>query len=137
MSNGGNIKNKRLMVTILIIILMALASSVPFWLDAIHTSKDNNALYGAIFYGLTGIAFLCSFAYLAFELKKINNKSWMLLIFLPMSIYWLSKISGGGFIESKNKMLGAFGEPIMWLLIATLIGHLVLFIYKRNKPQMN
>lgn len=130
-------KNKRLMVTILIIILMALVSSVPFWLDAIHTSNDNNALYGAIFYGLTGIAFLCSFAYLALELNKINNKTWMLLLLLPMSLYWLGKISGGGFMGAKNKMFGAFSEPIMWMLIATLIGHLVLFIYKRNKPQMN
>ncbi len=130
-------KNKRLVVTILIIILMALLSSVPFWLDAIHTSEDNNALYGAIFYGLSGIAFLCSFAYLAFELKKINNKTWMLLVILPISTILLSRISGGAFIRAENKVIGTFGEPIMWLLIATLIGHLVLFIYKRNKPQMN
>ncbi len=116
---------------------MALLSSVPFWLDAIHTSKGNNVLYSAIFYGLTGIAFVCSFGFLAFKLKKRNEKTWLLLLIIPMGGILLGRISSNGFMEAQNKVIGAFSDAMMWMLIATLIGHLVLFIYKRNKPQIN
>lgn len=129
-------KNKTLMV--IIIILMALASSLPFWLDAISTSENNNFLYNAVFFGLTGIAYICSYGFLIVEVKKINDKIWLpLLIITTAGGFILATRFTGAFARTENKIIGIFAEPIIWLLIATLIGHLVLFFYKRNKQQLN
>ncbi len=125
-------KNKTLMITIMI--LMALASSVPFWLDAISTSENNNLLYSAVFFGLTGIAYICSYGFLIAEVKKINDKIWLpLLIITTTGGYILAAKFTGAFARTEYKITAIFAEPIMWMLIATLIGHLFLFYYKRNK----
>lgn len=129
-------KNKTLMVTI--ILLMALASSLPFWLDAISTSENYDSLYNAVFYGLTAIAFICSAGFLITEVKKINDKVWLLLlIIIPISSVFFGNIFGGAFVRMENRVAGILSEPIIWFLIATLIGHLILFFYRRNKQQMN
>lgn len=117
---------------------MALISSVPYWIDAIYNSNDNSFLYTALLFWIILAAFICSAVFLIIEVKKINEKLWlMLLITIPISVVFLSRNFDSGSARIENKLAGIFSEPIMWLLIATLIGHLVVFIYKRNKPQIN
>jgi hypothetical protein len=129
-------KNKTLMITIMI--LMSLLSGLPYWLDVIYGSETNNFLYNRFYFFLTGIAFLFSFYFLISEVEKINKEFWlMLLIIIPISVIVLTIKFGGAFPETENKLLRILSEPIAWVLIATLIGNLVLFFYKRNKPQMN
>lgn len=129
-------KNKTLAV--IFIVLMALAASVPFWLEAIQQSENNDFLYTAIIFWLTGIACVCSGVSLITELKKIDDKVWLLpLIIIPIGGFFLSRSFGGASVKIESKLAGIFSEPIMWILIATLIGHLVLFFYKQNKQQMN
>lgn len=122
---------------VIVIILMAIIPSLPFWIDANSSSENNNFLYTAIFFWITGIAYLFSFGFLVAEAQKINDKAWIPLTIIMVACgYILNRNFGGVSARIENKVTGIFSEPIMWLLIASLIGHLFLFIYKRNKPQM-
>lgn len=129
-------KNKTL--TIILIVLMALAASVPYWKDAFYQSENNDFPYTAIIFWSALIAFVCSGAFLLIRVKRISDKVWMLLLaVIPLSGIFLSRNFGGASGKIENKLVGIFSEPVMWLLIATLVGHLVLSAYNRNKPRMN
>lgn len=130
--------SKTLKIILSFIILVLLIINLSYWADAVYNTDNNDFLYNVVFFWLTGIAFLCSFYFLVVDVKKINNKASMtLIVIILVGGFILNKNFGGTSTKIENKVIGIFSEPIMWLLIATLIGHLVLFIYKRNKPQSN
>lgn len=133
---GENMKNKTL--TIIVILMMALLTSLPYWLDAVYNDDNGGFLYTAIFFWAVLAAFICSAVFLIIKVKKISEKVWlMLLITLPLIGVFVSRNFDSGTFRIENKLAGIFSEPIMWMLIATLIGHFILFIYKRNKPQIS
>lgn len=93
-------KNRTLAV--ILIILMALASSVPYWLDAIYQSENNGFLYTAVIFWLTAIACVCSTVFLFIGVKKVSDKVWLLL-FLAVTIggFFLARTSVAHLSESK------------------------------------
>lgn len=98
---------------------------------------NNDFLYGSLLFGLIGMAFLYSWYFLFLKMRKINNKIVKPLVIILVILGTILNFKyGGTSVRIENIWIGIFSEPIMWLLIASLIGHLILFIYKRNNPQI-
>jgi uncharacterized membrane protein YeaQ/YmgE (transglycosylase-associated protein family) len=85
---------------------------------------------------LVGLAYIFSFLLLINELKSENNVWRGLVIFAGISFFFFNSKYGGASSVFYNGILSLFREPITWMLIGTLFGHLALLIYKRSK-QMN
>jgi hypothetical protein len=120
------------------VVLILLIINLSYWVEAINGADNSDFLRKSILFWATGITFLCSFYFLVTEAKKLNNKVFkFLVVAIIAGGLILNRYFGGASVEIESKLIGVFSEPIMWLLIATLIGHFVLFIYKRNNPQMN
>jgi hypothetical protein len=117
--------------------ILILVNALLFLSVGIDKKGYDNILPKTLFFWLTGVALLFSCYFLFSKIREINNKIVPPLVtFIVISEVILNFKYGGAFIKAGD-FLSLFSEPIMWLLIATLIGHLILFIYKRNKPQMN
>lgn len=71
------------------------------------------------------------------QLKLISLRAWRICLFayFLFVVLLLAKI-GDFLIIEKEGWLSLYKHPFVWLILATLTGQLVLFIYKRNKLQM-
>lgn len=127
-------KNKLLIITFFAIVV--LVNALLFLSAGGNREGGNDFLYKTLFFWLTGAAFLFSCAFLFSGIRKINDKILLpfVIIIAATAGVFLNFKYGGSFSEN---WLGLFREPLLWMLIATLIGHLVLLFYKRNKQQMN
>ncbi len=72
------------------------------------------------------------------QLKLVNFRAWRTCLFgyFLFILLVIPKI-GDALIIEKEGWLSLYKHPFVWLIIATLVGQLILSLYKRNKPQMN
>jgi hypothetical protein len=72
------------------------------------------------------------------QLKLVSLRAWRACLFAYFLFILLviPKI-GDALIVEKEGWLSLYKHPFVWLILATLVGHLVLLLYRRNKPQMN
>ncbi len=107
-------------------------------LYVVSSTKQGEFPYSMALFILVGIATLSSFTWLAVRIKKLDSKFGLpILVIILVSVYFLNKWFGGASVGIENMWIGVFYEPLMWLLIITLIGHLILSVYNRNNRQIN
>lgn len=131
-----SIVNNKILLSVFTVLLFA-AINLPYWLDVSDYQGNYNFTYKMIFFSLIGFLWILALYYFISELKKINGKIWKPVLIAFLAIGFLINYRYGGlFFISGDKIPSFIGQPIMWMLIATLVGNVVLFIYKRNKPQI-
>ncbi len=119
-------------------VLLFVTVSLPFWLDVSDYEGNNNFVYRMLFFWLLAGFWILVFSYFVTELKKVSDKIWRPIGVLVLAVgLFLHYNYGGLFPVSEDETLSLFKLPIMWLLIGTTIGYLVLYVYNRNRSQSN
>lgn len=131
-----SIVNNKVLMSIFVVLLL-LAVNLPFWLDVSDYQGNNNFVYRMLFSLFLGGFWILVFSYFINELKKANDKIWKPLVLLVLAIGYFLHYSFGLFSVSENGALSLFRQPIMWLLIGTTIGYLIVFTYNQKKPKSN
>ncbi len=128
-------KNKLLIIAIIAILLFV--NTLIYRSVGIGSENGDEFLYKILVFWLGGVAFLYSCYFLFSEIRKLNSKILKPLVLIMLVSGVALQLKYGGAFASADNWLNLFREPIVWMLNATLISHLVLFIYKRNNQQLN
>jgi len=128
-------KNKLLIITFFAVVL--LVNTLLFLFVGIDREDSSDILHKTLFFWLTGAAYLFSCYFLFSEIRKINDKILQPLVIITVAITVVLHFRYGGAFARSGYLTDLFKEPLLWMFAATLIGNIVLFVYKRNKPQIN
>ncbi len=128
-------KNK---IVLLIVFSILLLSNGLSFIDSAQPSGEDPVWLDFFVFWLTGVAFMFMFYFFIDYLKRTNDKVWKPLGFLMIMIgFFLHLNYSDRFSVSEDGVVSLFKQPIMWMLIASVIGYLAVFIYRRNKQQIN
>lgn len=135
-------KRKLLLVSLLTITFISTYLILSLWKN--NSSTEINWEYfvgnlidiGSIV--LIGLLYIYSFSTLIDFTDEVRENSWRLLGVFSMLISTLLNYKYGGIYSiTKDGLFSLFKEPIVWMLLTTLIAHLILLIYRKSKSQLN